>query len=93
MTAAIIILIWIAGWISAYPRHKKWAIEDSCKEYLSSGIFDAPLDPWLRRHTICAGLFTLFFWYGVWIYIFSAFMQDKYDSSRLKKWLNNPAKF
>lgn len=83
VTEIVLILIQITGWITAYPRNKKWVMKYDMTEE----------DVWTNAKMLTTIFVCCFMWYFVWFFV----IIDKINNWKLKKikkgWLDKKSKF
>lgn len=76
----IILIIWLIGTITAYPKNKKWLKENSPTD-----------EEWTNEDMITAIINCLLFWWFIWIF----FIETKFSNRKKSKnnWWNKKSKF
>ena len=84
MTPYILSIIQILGWITAYPKNKRWRI----KEELLVGYSN----DWTNADAILSIFICFFLWIFIWLGFIGKMWEDDKILLKLKNWLDKKSK-
>lgn len=80
----IIILVWVIMALTAYPRHKRWVIEDR-------DSWNRNRERWTNNNMIWAIFVCLIGWPIVWIWYIVVTISEMDVVTRFSRWLDSPS--
>ena len=88
-TLLLFIIVWTIGWLTSYPRHKKWALTDRSAFNEVFPFVKPNKRVWTNRNFLFSIFITcLFWWWFIWIWIIISYLHDKTVFGKIGDWLD-----